>query len=101
MVIKALKKQTEFENKQPEQPVFVVGNGPSLDSSLAFLKKNSDDIIIISCGTAIRALLKNNIKPDLHIEMERIPELVPIMEEVETSTRKLTNQTKRYSNCCT
>lgn len=79
---KLLKKDFLFENQKPDIPIFVVGSGPSLDYSLDFLQKNSENIIIISCGTALRSLLKNNIKPDIHIEMERPVEMLPIMEEV-------------------
>ncbi|WP_170252845.1 6-hydroxymethylpterin diphosphokinase MptE-like protein [Colwellia echini] len=80
---KVCKKQTEFVNQDPKRQIFIVANGPSLDFSLEFLKQNQNDIIIVSCGTTLRALLKNNIKPDIHIEMERPVEMLPIMEEVE------------------
>lgn len=52
-------------------PVFVVANGPSLDEDIDFLRNNKDKSIIISCGTAIGALYKYDIKPDYHCEMER------------------------------
>jgi hypothetical protein len=80
---KVCKKPSEFINSEPNRPVFIVANGPSLDFSLKFLKENKNDIIIVSCGTTLRALLKNNIKPDIHVEMERPVEMLAIMEEVE------------------
>lgn len=80
---KVCKKQSEFTNSEPNRPVFIVANGPSLDFSLAFLKENQHDIIIVSCGTTLRVLLKHNIKPDLHIEMERPVEILPFIEEIE------------------
>jgi len=49
-------------------PVFVVGNGPSLDHSIDFLKANQDKIIIISCGSTIGTLQKIGLKPDIHVE---------------------------------
>ncbi|MFT4898884.1 MAG: hypothetical protein ACI9U0_000672 [Flavobacteriales bacterium] len=80
---KVCKKQSEFINSEPNLPVFIVANGPSLDFSLNFLKENKSDIIIISCGTTLRVLLKHNIKPDIHVEMERPVEMLPFIEEIE------------------
>jgi hypothetical protein len=77
-------KQTEsIDNPIADKPVFIVANGPSLDSSVEYLQKNSDDIIIVSCGTALKALLTYNIKPDIHIEMERTAGLLPYIEVIE------------------
>jgi hypothetical protein len=58
-----------FENK--EVPVFVVGNGPSLDASIEAIKEWRDRAIVISCGTALSALHKYNITPDFHAEIEQ------------------------------
>jgi hypothetical protein len=80
---KVCKKPEEFTNKDPNRPVFIVANGPSLDFSLKFLKENQDNIIIVSCGTTLRVLLKHNIKPDIHVEMERPVEILPFIEEIE------------------
>lgn len=52
-------------------PVFIVGNGPSIDGHFEHLRKLQDRVIIISCGTAIDALLTEGITPDFHIQMER------------------------------
>jgi len=49
----------------------VVGSGPSLDSNENFLRENSDNAIIISCGTSLAVLEKKGIKPDIHVEQER------------------------------
>nr|MDC2855947.1 DUF115 domain-containing protein [Ningiella sp. W23] len=65
-----------------DHPVYIVANGPSLDSAIEFLKTNQNNIIIISCGTALRALLSNNIKPDIHIEMERTAGLLEWIESI-------------------
>ncbi len=54
-----------------DYPVFVVGNGPSLDASIDFLKENQHKIIIISCGTTLGTLQKIGLKPDIHVEQER------------------------------
>lgn len=54
-----------------DTPCYVIGNGPSLDRCIEFLKKHQENILIISAGTTIHTLLKNDIKPDLHVEIER------------------------------
>ncbi|MAJ70889.1 MAG: DUF115 domain-containing protein [Alteromonadaceae bacterium TMED7] len=51
-------------------PVFMVGNGPSLDKLLPLLKEVQDKAIVISCGTALQTLHRNNIVPDFHAEIE-------------------------------
>ena len=78
-----LKKPELVNNTLQEHSVFIVANGPSLDDAIEFLKKNQGDIIIISCGTALRALLSNNIKPDIHIEMERGAGLLEWVESID------------------
>jgi hypothetical protein len=52
-------------------PVFVVGNGPSLDQSFDYLKEYQHKAIIISCGTALQALHRHGICPDFHAEIEQ------------------------------
>ncbi|MGL6365245.1 6-hydroxymethylpterin diphosphokinase MptE-like protein [Aeromonas veronii] len=52
-------------------PVFVIANGPSLDASLPVIERNKEKAILISCGSAISALHKVGIKPDIHVETER------------------------------
>lgn len=54
-----------------ETPVFLLGNGPSLDKHIDYLKKHQNNAIVITCGTALSSLAKTGIKPDFHIEMER------------------------------
>lgn len=52
-------------------PVFIVGNGPSLDSSIADIKDCYEQAIVISCGTSLQALYKKGIQPDFHAEIEQ------------------------------
>ena len=52
-------------------PVFVLGNGPSLDEHIDYIVANRDKVILASCGTTLRALYQYGIKPDFHLEMER------------------------------
>jgi hypothetical protein len=52
-------------------PVFIVGNGPSLDESREFLVKNQDKAIIVACGTALGSLYRMGITADFHVLVER------------------------------
>lgn len=54
-------------------PVIIVGNAPSLDQSLDYIKANADGAIIVSCGSALPVLLENGIRPDFQIVLERGP----------------------------
>ncbi|MDC3364665.1 DUF115 domain-containing protein [Pseudomonadales bacterium] len=65
-------------------PVLLVGNGPSLDSHVNFIRQHQADSIIISCGTALSSLAKVGIKPDFHVEMER-SSITPYYIEAGTS----------------
>jgi len=59
-------------SKKTNNSIIVVGAGPSLDNDIKMLKQVSSKVIIISCGTALRTLWKHNIKPDFHVEIERL-----------------------------
>lgn len=62
-------------------PVCVVGNGPSLDELLPFLKANQDKMIIFSAGTALKPLCAQGIRPDFQIEIERLDYLPDVLED--------------------
>jgi len=49
----------------------IVGNGPSLDTLVDFIKQAKDHYIIISCGSALTSLYRLGITPDIHVELER------------------------------
>ena len=59
------------DNKLKNLSVVIVGNGPSLDNDIKLLKERQAEIIIISCGSALKSLLNNGITPHIHVEMER------------------------------
>jgi hypothetical protein len=80
---KVCKTKNEFTNKTPQRPVFIAANGPSIDYCMDFLRENQKDLIIISCGTTLKALLKHNITPDIHVEMERTKYLIEYIEVIE------------------
>lgn len=52
-------------------PIFIVGNGPSLDSAIEAIREWQERAIIVSCGTALMPLYKNGIIPDFHAEIEQ------------------------------
>ncbi|MEE1672891.1 DUF115 domain-containing protein [Agarivorans aestuarii] len=65
------KKPQSIADKIADTPVFLVGNGPSLDQSVEVIKANQGKAIIVSCGTALKALYEVGIKPDFHAEVEQ------------------------------
>ena len=67
-----LKAPESFTCELENSPVFIIGNGPSLDAHLEYIKANQDNAIIFSCGTTLKAILDAGIMPDFHIEMERV-----------------------------
>ena len=54
-----------------EVPIFIVGNGPSLDSSIEAIKEWQGQAIVVSCGTALQALHRQGITPNFHTEIEQ------------------------------
>lgn len=63
--------QQYLKEEDRQVPVFVVANGPSLDNAIEIIKEHRDEAIVISCGTTLQALHRNNIKPDFHAEIEQ------------------------------
>lgn len=70
-----------IEPKRINAPICVVANGASLDSLLPFIKENQKNMIIFSCGTALKPLMYNGIKPDFQIEIERHDYLGKVLRE--------------------
>lgn len=58
-------------NRFSKCPVFVVGNGPSLDNDIEFIRQHSHRAIVVACGTAISALYKAGISADICVAVER------------------------------
>lgn len=75
-----LKKDINFDFEFADTPVFIVGNGPSLDNLIDTLKENKDKALIISCGSALSALYEYGIIPDFHCEQERT---FPVAEKID------------------
>lgn len=60
-------------NAFPGKPALVVGAGPSLDKALPYLKACSKGFVVISTGTALRALHEAGIRPDLAVAVDAHP----------------------------
>ena len=64
-------KPSQYLNEQQrELPIIFVGNGPSLDYSIETIRELKGRAIVVSCGTSLQALHRNNIVPDFHAEIE-------------------------------
>lgn len=65
-------KPASFLSQQTRDvPIFLIGNGPSLDNAIEFIKEWQDNAILISCGTSLQSLHRHGIKPDFHSEIEQ------------------------------
>ncbi|MDR3347646.1 MAG: DUF115 domain-containing protein, partial [Helicobacteraceae bacterium] len=62
-------------------PIAVVGSAPSLESTLEFLRRHQDRLIIFSAGTALKPLLNGGVTPDFHIEIERTELIAKVMSD--------------------
>jgi hypothetical protein len=60
--------------------VVIVGSGPSLDPALPELKRLAAGATVISCGTALKSLLRVGIVPDFHCESENVAHTVEILD---------------------
>lgn len=61
--------KTASINKTP-LPVLICASGASLNASLSYIKKLQQRFFIISCSSSIKALLSNDIIPDLCISTD-------------------------------
>ncbi len=62
---------SKLSHEQREFPIFLVGNGPSLDSAIDAIRAEAGNAVVISCGTSLQVLYKNGIVPDFHAEIEQ------------------------------
>lgn len=69
--IPLLRKSAYFPKQWEGLPIFIIANGPSLDECIDTIKAYKDKAIIMSCGSALPSLLKQNIVPDFHVALER------------------------------
>ncbi len=64
-----------------EIPVFVVGAGPSLDDTIEDIRRNRDNIVLVSCSTSLRPLLSAGLVPDFHSEVENTKDAATIIQD--------------------
>ena len=64
-------------------PAFIIGAGPSLDDTIEVIKKYKDKAIVFSCGSALRTLEREGIKPDFHIEIERTHDTYDALDSID------------------
>ncbi|QPG04961.1 motility associated factor glycosyltransferase family protein [Salinimonas marina] len=62
--------KSQLSQEMRETPVFIIGNGPSLDALMPLVKEYQHRAIVISCGTALQSLHRNGITPHFHAEIE-------------------------------
>ncbi len=65
------KRVLNMVRKKAGVPVIIVGSGPSLEENIDFLRKVQDRAIIVSSGSSMAVLLKNDIRPDFQCVLER------------------------------
>ena len=54
----------EFKDRYKDKTAVVVSAGPTLDRNIDIIKKYRDNFILITVGTAMKALAKHDITPD-------------------------------------
>jgi len=64
-------------------PVFIIGSGPSLDYAVEVIRRCAGKAILVSCGTALGALYRAGIKPDIHVEIERTDVVFRTLSELD------------------
>ncbi len=72
-----------ISNKYKNMPVFIIGNGPSLDNDIDFIRKNQDKALIVACGTTLDTLYNQGIKADIFIATERVLDMVNIFSHLD------------------
>jgi hypothetical protein len=72
-----VEKKTNFLQKSSSDfldsdvPIFIIGNGPSLDEADEFIRENASNAIVIAAGTAVASMYKKGIPVDFHVLVER------------------------------
>lgn len=72
ITLKGRKIITARPHSEKNLPALIIGSGPSLDSSLDLIRRLHANAVVISCGTALGALLNQGIRPDFHVELENV-----------------------------
>lgn len=81
---KSINELTE-QLKKSNKPFIIAAAGPSLDNDLFELKENREKFNIISVGSALRTLIKNEIIPDAVVIIDTKPIVQKQFENLDTS----------------
>lgn len=84
-----------------ETPLLIIANGPSLDQHLDIIKKHAKTHIIFSCGSVLGVLLKNNIMPDFHCEVENSLSKKAIYQNLRDQGYDVSKIQPIFSSTCT
>jgi hypothetical protein len=82
--VKLIPKKIDFDWNAP---VIVCGSGPSLDSRIELIKSLEGNCIVVSAGSSLHALLKYEIIPDYHVELESDYGVYHVLNVVEKKYR--------------
>lgn len=88
-----------YKTIEKDIPVIIVASGPSLDKNVGILNQAKGKCLLVGLDSSVKALLKNNIEPDLfisvdadkhidHFSDERISK-IPLICELSSSFRVL------------
>ncbi len=66
-------------HRRRDEPLFIVGSGPSVEKDLDFIAEHTDRAVQISIGSGLRVLLQRGLRPDFHVELENGEGNVEIM----------------------
>lgn len=75
-----LKRNRKINPLWRKTPVFVIGNGPSLDAALPYIREYQRDAVLVACGSSISALHRAGIKPDIYVSVERTKSMSDFLE---------------------
>lgn len=68
--------------REKDCPAFVVAAGPSVDAAIDVIRDQKDRAVVISCGSGLKVLLSQGIRPDYHVEVENTYGQAEILERV-------------------
>mgnify|MGYP003300892789 CR=1 FL=1 len=70
----------DYLEKNKDKTALVISAGPTLDRNIETIKKYRDNVVIFTVGTALKTLIKNDIKPDLiHLHVLHEDPAVPCL----------------------
>lgn len=89
-----------YKIKKGKAPILLTASGPSLESSIPFIKAFRDSFFLLAVSSSLMPLVKNNIMPDLvissdggywakkHIDLPNLDKEIPFALECESAVPK-------------